>query len=385
MSLNKKCSKVLSVKIRHYLNEIIIPYNLPDKKCTFHKRDGLPIKVSVESFLIIIIQCNHEINHVFRLPVEPLIEWKIVNGIKDGVFKHGNGLTAKYSDSDNENCVIYYPIISGSKDDYKDKEIPISIRIRPSRINGSIENFSANNYCYENKGTVSTEDIATQLLILRLKQKQGFMNKMYYESNITVKQPAQKDQRYSSSQLITNNKNDENSNCRYSFDENRKTFSVESKYAPKCAECKLSITFHLPASYSVMEKTKITIDTDRFLSSEYIKISNSISEYVYTADRPDIDFDIKNNNKSIDKLRISNCPVIKIKETFWTSTAGSFPCGGDNSNSVIYYSLNEKELSKSPITLKHYERGLFEQNEEAILRHIDEKKFWIVRKAIMGG
>jgi len=134
-----------------------------------------------------------------------------------------------------------------------------------------------------------------------------------------------------------------------------------------------------------MNQTKITMDTNRFLSSEYIKISNSISEYVYSVDRPHIDFDIKNNNKSIDNLRISNYPVIKIKETFWTSTAGSFPCGGGNSNSVIYYSLNEKELSKSPITLKHYERNLYEQNEEDVLRPIDEKKVWIVRKAIMGG
>ena len=135
-----------------------------------------------------------------------------------------------------------------------------------------------------------------------------------------------------------------------------------------------------------MNHPNIAIDTNRFLSSEYIKISNSISEYVYTAvDRPDIDFDIKNNNMRIDKLHISNCPVIKTKETFWTSTAGSFPCGGGNSNSIIYYSLNEKELSKSPITLKHYEKNLYEQNDDESPHLIDERKFWIVRKAITGG
>lgn len=148
----------------------------------------------------------------------------------------------------------------------------------------------------------------------------------------------------------------------------------------------MRITFQFPHGYSVTNPIKIATDTNRFLSSEYVKISNSISEYVYSVeDRPYLNFDIKNNNKSIDKFRICNCPVIKIKETFWTSTAGSFPCGGGNSNSVIYYSLNEKELSKSPITLKHYERNLYEQNEEGILRPIDEKKVWIVRKAIMRG
>ncbi len=210
---------------------------------------------------------------------------------------------------------------------------------------------------------------------------------MYYESSITVKQATQKELEYSNNQLVTNIENDDNSNYyTYSFDKNRETFSIENKYISKYNECKLIITFQFPHGYSVTNQIKIATDTNRFLSSEYVKISNSISEYVYSGeDRPYLDFDIKNNNKSIDKFRICNCPVIKIKETFWTSTAGSFPCGGGNSNSVIYYSLNEKELSKSPITLKHYERNLYEQNEEDILRPIDEKKVWIVRKAIMGG
>lgn len=146
----------------------------------------------------------------------------------------------------------------------------------------------------------------------------------------------------------------------------------------------MSITFQLTASYSVMNQTKMNIDTNRFLSSEYIKISNSISEYVYTADRPNIDFNIKNNDKTIDKFRINNCPVIKIKETFWTSTAGSFPCGGYG-NSVIYYSLREKELSKSPITLTLYERNLYPQKGEESLYPVDEKRIWILRRGIMGG
>ena len=380
MSLNKKTLKILSVNVIPSFKGIIIPNN----KCIFHKREGLPLKVSVESYLDIIIQCGHEIKHNFRIPIEPLIEWKIVNGRQDGAFKHGYGLNVKYSDTDNENCVIYYPGIRGTKDDYKDKDIPISITIISNSLKGLIESFPEDNLNGDNP-TLLMDDNVTYLLILHLKQKQGFLNKMYYESSITVKQPPLKDLVYSSTQLIRNNRNDENSNSRYSFDINRKTFSIENKYTSKCAECKLRITFQLPASYLAMNQIKIATDTNRFLSSEYIKISNSVSNFVYNADRPDIDFDIKNNNIRIDKLHISNCPVIKTKETFWASTAGSFPCGGDNSNSIIYYSLNEKELSKSPITLKHYERNLYEQNEEGILRPIDEKKVWIIRKAIMGG
>lgn len=383
MSLNKKSSKVLSVKIRHYLNEIIIPYNLPDKKCIFHKRDGLPIKVSVQSFLMISIQCNHKMGHIFRIPIESLIEWKIINGIKDGAFKHGNGLTAKYSDSDSENCVIYYPTISGGKDDCKDKEIPISIRIISNSIEGSIENLSAINW-HENKSSLLMEDNATQLLILHLKQKQGFLNKMYYESSIAVKRTSQNELEFSNDQLDTINENDENSNCSYSFDQNRKIFSIENKCGSKCRECKLRLTFQFPANFSATNQIKISIDTNRFLSSEYIKISNTVPKYVYSVDRPHVDFEIKNNNESIDKFHITNCPIIKTKETFWMSTAGPFPCG-DNSNSIIYYSLSEKELSKSPVTLSLYERNLYEQNDDEFLHLVEQRKFWIVRKAIMGG
>lgn len=386
MAVNKKLTKVLSVRIRHHINAIIIPSNLSNKGYVFHKREGLPIKVSVESFLIITIQCEHKINHIFLFPIESLIEWRIINGVKDGAFKHGYGLTAKYSDTDNENCVIYYPIIRGSKDDYKDKEIPILIRIHSNRIKGSIENF-VKKYCYENNTIPLTEDNTTHLLILHLKQKQGFLNKMFYESSITDTQTSQKELEYSSRQLVTTNKHDENSNYTYSFDENRKAFSMESEYNSRCAECKLNVTFQSSSSiYFITNQNKITIDTNRLLSSEYIKISNSISEYVYkTEDKPDIDFELKNNNKSIGKFRINNCPLIKTRETYWTCTAGAFPCGGSNSNSVIYYSPNEKELSKSPITLNLYERYLYRPKDNEYLHLIDQKKIWIVRKAIMGG
>ena len=188
MSLNKKCLKVLSVNIRHYFKDVIIPNN----EFIFHKREGLPLKVLVESYLDIIVQSSHEIKHNFRIPLEPIIEWKIINGVRDGAFKHGYDLRSKYSDTDNEDCVIYYSGIRGSKDDYKDKDISISIIINSNKITGSIENFSINNL-HENNHTPLTEDNAAQLLILHLKQKNGFLNKMYYESYITVRQMAQKE------------------------------------------------------------------------------------------------------------------------------------------------------------------------------------------------
>jgi len=384
VTLNKKRLKIISVAIRHHINGITIPYNLSNKKCIFHKRDGLPMMLAIESFLTISMQCNHERNHIFKIPIEPLIEWKIVNGAKDGAFKHGHGLRSKYSDTDHEKCVIYYPGIRGNKDDCKDKEIPILVRISSNKRKGSIESFSANSY--ENKSTLITEDVANQILIVSLKQKQGFLNKMYYESSIAVKQTDKRELEFSNNQIVTNMKNDSNSNYyTYLLDKNKKTFSIEHKCLSNCNECKLRITFQFPDDYSVINQSRIAMDTNRFLTSEYIKISNSLSEYVYSVeDRPYIDFNIKNNNESVDRFRICNCPVIKIKEAFWTSTAGQFPCGS-NDNSIIYYSLNEKELSKSPITLSLYENNLYEQNDDQSPHLIDERKFWMVRKAIMGG
>ena len=170
-------------------------------------------------------------------------------------------MSSKYSDTDNENCVIYYPGIRGSKDDYKDKDIPISIRISSNKIKGSIENFSANNLQKKNKHIQLIEYDTIQLLILHLKQKNGFLNKMYHESSITVIQPPLKDLVHSSIQLIgNNNNNNEDSNSKYSFDVNRKIFSIENKYT-KCADCKLRITFQLPASYFALDQMKMATDT----------------------------------------------------------------------------------------------------------------------------
>ena len=255
MSLNEKTLKVLSVNMRHCFKGVIIPYNLPNNKCIFHKREGLPLKISVESSFDIIIQCTHEIKHDFRIPIEPLIEWKIVNGIQYGAFKHGYGLNVKYSDTDKENCVIYYPGIRGTVDDYKDKDIPISIRIISNSLNCLIENFSENNL-QEDKHTLLMDDNVTHLLTLHLKQKQGFLNKMYYETYITVKQMGKKELESLDSPLVTNSEDDKNSNCTYSFDNNRKIFSVENKCISKCNKCKLSLTFQLPTTLFCYESSK---------------------------------------------------------------------------------------------------------------------------------
>ena len=122
------------VRFEHHVNQIIISNNQPIKgTAVFHKSDGLPIKLDIESFLIISIECRHKVIDEFKIPIGSTIEWKIVNGIEDGVFKHGYGPNTRYSDYDNNECVIYYPPRDGIGKIQKVKEIPIIIKIKANK------------------------------------------------------------------------------------------------------------------------------------------------------------------------------------------------------------------------------------------------------------
>jgi len=103
--------KIDSIKIVHFFNKIVInnDNSIKESATSFHQKDGLPIKLSIENFLVILIKCSHNILHEFKIPIESEIEWKIVNGLRDGGFKNGFGVNAKYSDYDTDLSVIYYP------------------------------------------------------------------------------------------------------------------------------------------------------------------------------------------------------------------------------------------------------------------------------------
>ena len=169
--------KIHSVKVEHCFKDIVISSNPPVRGTALHKREGLPIKLSMESFFALAIECKHKVFHEFKIPIEPTIQWKIVNGVKDGVFKHGHGVDTKYSDNDNDDCVIYYFPKDGIGKNSKVKEIPILIKINPNKKNNGYNNSAINNsaginnicVCYYEQGFILT---------LSLKQKEGLLNKM---------------------------------------------------------------------------------------------------------------------------------------------------------------------------------------------------------------
>lgn len=76
-------------------------------------------------------------------------------------------------------------------------------------------------------------------------------------------------------------------------------------------------------------KPKINIETDRFFTSGYIKLSNNQKyiKYILTTSECSTLFNKKSKQKHhIYKFRIINCPSVKTFQLFWSCTAGSFPC-----------------------------------------------------------
>ena len=124
-------------------------------------------------------------------------------------------------------------------------------------------------------------------------------------------------------------------------------------------------------------KPKINIETDRFFTSEYIKISNNQTyiKDIHATKECSTLFNIKSNQKHhIYKFRIIECPSVKTSQLFWSCTAGSFPCG-DNGDSVIYHSPDEKESSKSPVILSLYEQNTSIESNKDSTCISDQKKF----------
>ncbi len=183
---------------------------------------------------------------------------------------------------------------------------------------------------------------------------------------------------YSNLRIITNS-NDHSPSFIYSHHirGNLKTTTLR-KSIPKCIYCNLVMTVKQEYKLHPIEyKPKINIETDRFFTSEYIKISNNQTyiKDIHATKECSTLFNIKSNQKHhIYKFRIIECPSVKTSQLFWSCTAGSFPCG-DNGDSVIYHSPDEKESSKSPVILSLYEQDTsIESNKDSPCLS-DQKKF----------
>ncbi|MDQ4073768.1 MAG: hypothetical protein M3162_05615, partial [Thermoproteota archaeon] len=190
---NDQILTIHSIKIEHHFNAITTPHKKPFKETmVFHKNEGFPMKLNLDSFIAVKTLCKHDVLHAFRIPIETVIEWKIVNGITDGAFKHGYGLSSQYIDKDRGNCVIFYPSKKRIERGNIPKEIPILVKVKVTR--GKLTNITKN-LLIDEPGDINyfslcnfpTDEHGKLILTLKMGQRKGFLNKMFYDVSVVGK------------------------------------------------------------------------------------------------------------------------------------------------------------------------------------------------------
>ena len=338
----------------------------PQDEIIFHQKEGLPIKLLIQNFMIVYANCKHGILHSFKIPIRSNINWKIRNGLSDGAFKFGYATNVEYVIQEYGDYVIYYPPREGIQPG-KEREVKISVIIK-------------NNNDHNEK---------KYLLTIMLLKESGFRNRMSYRARIDLKKQKQ-EQNEGQEQINNIGLNDGGDDdgeidittgelIAKGLNDNSITNIDESKF---CNECRLQITFDTP------KKNKISMQQLQayFLTSEYVKIN--------TTKNNNSDDDNNNGLSAIylNENGYKNHKVIDyvyLQPTLiWESSSGTFPAGNISGESIIYLTPSEGELSKSPVILTLYAayNTSFDNNivKDKIL--VDRKKIWLLRRpAIMGG
>lgn len=116
----------------------------------------------------------------------------------------------------------------------------------------------------------------------------------------------------------------------------------------KCKSCNLMLEAEEPLPF---------ISTGGYLTtSEYVKM--------YASEKVSANIWLVSNAK---RQRITG--ITPSHELTWRCTSGRF-LGDENGSAVIYLTPSELELSKSPVTLSLYQRGILK----------DQRSFWLLRR-----
>ncbi|WP_337861973.1 hypothetical protein [Nitrososphaera sp.] len=104
---NRESGSLVSYRVKM---QTVVTVAYPAGPVSFRHREGLPIKLSVNSAALIEVTCGHGRLHRFELDVQPDIEWLIQGELKkSGAFKIGHGGSDEYRAKEAGECVIYYP------------------------------------------------------------------------------------------------------------------------------------------------------------------------------------------------------------------------------------------------------------------------------------
>lgn len=331
-------------------------------KREFDIKDAIPISLNLESFILIKTHCIHGILHVFKLPVRSEIKWKIQGGLANGAFKIGNGMDAEYFPRDSGDSVIFYPQLQSSRKNLTYKKICIELTLR--QLGSPI--FKDLEYLF----FVNVIILITKKFPRRTFRAKVFVNKQEDSDNdndnkianyIPKSNVIDSDNSKSTFAITTKKKEEEGKNYQVSF-----------KSINSCEICDLSLIYRIknntPYLFSIngLKSYLITSDIIKVSAESNTKksIKNDYSSIFLTG----------SNYKKyfIDNLQIQ--PRI-----FWKSNIGNLVYG-NLGQSVIYYTPDESELSKSPITISlyfQYDHSL-DYCQQAILS--DSKKIWMLRQ-----
>lgn len=352
----------LDFEIQRFLDVSISDSNLYKRE--FGIKDAIPISLNLESFIFIKTNCMHNILHIFKLPVRTEIKWKIQGGITNGAFKIGNGMDAEYFPRDSGDSVIFYPQLQRDSKNLTYKKICIELTVRQlgSRV------FKEEEYHFF---------VNVNILIAKKFAKRTFRTKMFVSKIEDQDNDNNKVDNYIKSNIINSH------NLKPTFatitkiekkeEEEGKNYQISFKSINSCNTCNLSIIMkikktntHHPFSINALKSYLITSDIIKVSAESNIKksITNNYSSIILTG----------SNYKKylIDSIQIQ--PRI-----FWKSNIGELVYG-NLGQSLIYYTPDESELSKSPITINlyfQYDHNL-EDLQEAILS--DSKKLWMLRQ-----
>jgi len=146
----------------------------------------------------------------------------------------------------------------------------------------------------------------------------------------------------------------------YTKEEDENIYSVSQKHSNNCSYCNLCLAFKPELELSsYLDKLKINIDTNRFFTSEFIKISSSIP-YDGNTDKNilyQLLCTIKNKDKDICKFRVINCPPIRVNQHICLVRPGHFLV--IKKEIVLFIALLKKTNFLNPLLLYLYMKKIY--------------------------
>lgn len=348
-------------------------YNIIDSYCTlnilfptdneyyFFYKDGLPIKLDVNTFAIMSSLCSHGVTNYYRIPLHQKTKWKIIGGRDEAVFKVKHSSFVQFLPYDEGDCVLLKP----NNNPFVNNRKTIKVIV---------------NVSWKIKDQILQKDYLITISMFR----EGRVFQDYrYRSVIKM----DKTDYVVNSVIDANIKKFEFVDFDYKFNDKKLVMKMEVRNNNSvCKKCNLKLYIELFDLKNILYVEKY------LLTSEIFKITyNSYIEFI----------------KKVNLVDESKSVVLNIKPRidFTIEYSIGDNIGGKKGDSLIYCTPSEKELNKTPVSFKLFLRsnsnaeqiesssdriGIDNLNNKSTkYQHsfqIDDIKSWVLRRPlVMGG